>query len=272
MKKVVVFALTAMLAFSLLLTGCSSTDTGSAVDESWDKVKNKGEIVLGLDASFPPMGYTDEKGEIVGFDIDVAKEVAKRLDIKLKLQPINWDINEQELNTGNVDMLWNGMTLTDARKASMLCSDPYMKNRQILVVKKDSGLKTTADLAGKNLALQSGSSAEEALSKAADLKDSLKDVVKFEDNMTALMDLEKGGVDVVLLDEIVARYYIKDKADQLVVLDESLADEEYGIGFRKNDKALAAKVGETLKAMAADGTLKQISMDWFEEDITMIGK
>ena len=130
MKKVVVFALTAVLAFSLLLTGCSSTDTGSAVDESWDKVKNKGEIVLGLDASFPPMGYTDEKGEIVGFDIDVAKEVAKRLDIKLKLQPINWDINEQELNTGNVDMLWNGMTLTDARKASMLCSDPYMKNRQ----------------------------------------------------------------------------------------------------------------------------------------------
>ena len=121
-------------------------------------------------------------------------------------------IRDRELNTGNVDMLWNGMTLTDARKASMLCSDPYMKNRQILVVKKDSGLKTTADLAGKNLALQSGSSAEEALSKAADLKDSLKDVVKFEDNMTALMDLEKGGVDVVLLDEIVARYYIKDKA------------------------------------------------------------
>ncbi len=167
------------------------------------------EFIMGLDDAFPPMGYRDSNNEIVGFDIDVAKAVCEKLGWTLKLQPIDWDANEMELNAGNVDCLWNGMTLTDARKESMSCSIPYMKNEQVIVVMGDSTYQTKEDLAGKSLALQTGSSAEEALASAADFKASLGNVNTFKDNMTCFMDLEQGSSDAVLVDSIVADWYIQ---------------------------------------------------------------
>lgn len=167
------------------------------------------EFVLGLDDSFPPMGYRDSNNEVVGFDIDVAKAVCEKLGWTLKIQPIDWDTNEMELNAGNVDCLWNGMTLTDARKESMSCSDAYMKNKQVVVVMADSTYQTKEDLAGKSLALQTGSSAEEALASAAEFKASLGTVNTFKDNMTCFMDLEQGSSEAVLVDSIVADWYIK---------------------------------------------------------------
>jgi polar amino acid transport system substrate-binding protein len=147
-----------------------------------------------------------------------------------------------------------------------------MNNRQVLVVKNDSTLSKLADFEGKKLALQAGSSAAIALDGSEDFKSKLKEVVELDDNMTALMDLEKGGVDVVLMDEIVANYNIQVKKASYKVLDDALAKEEYGIGFRKNDKSLMQKVQDTLDAMAKDGKMAEISNKWFGKDITTVGK
>ncbi|MCX7710606.1 MAG: amino acid ABC transporter substrate-binding protein [Clostridia bacterium] len=270
MRRSVYLLVSVLLAASLMLSGCGGTASGA--DNSWKKVKDKGEFILGLDENFPPMGFRNEKGEIVGFDIDVAKEACSRLGIKLKLQPINWDSKDQELNTGNIDCIWNGFTIKEDRKKNVLFSSPYMKNRQVLIVMDKSGYTKPADLEGKKLGLQAASSAADALASSADFKGKLKEVVEFKDNMTALMDLEKGGVETVLMDEIVARYYITAQNKGYRVLDESLASEEYGVGFRKNDQELMKKFQETLDAMAKDGKLAAISNQWFGKDITTVAK
>lgn len=273
MKKYVLTMMLILVSAALVLSGCGgSSPSASKGDNSWEKVKEKGEFVLGLDENFPPMGFKDEKGDIVGFDVDVAKEVTSRLGVKLKLQPINWDAKEQELNTGNIDAIWNGFTITEERKKNVLFTAPYMKNRQVLIVMNGSNAAKLADFEGKKLGLQAGSSAADALAGSAEFKGKLKQVVEFDDNMTALMDLEKGGVDVVLMDEIVARYYITMKSKGYKVVDEALASEEYGIGFRKNDTQLMQKFQETLNAMAKDGKLAEISNKWFGEDITTVAK
>jgi ABC-type amino acid transport substrate-binding protein len=165
-------------------------------------------FILGLDDSFPPMGYRDNKNEIVGFDIDMAKAVCDMLGWNLELQPIDWDAKELELNSKNIDCIWNGMTLTPERQESMSCSDAYMKNEQVLVVTAASGIQSQDDLKGRKLALQTGSSAEEALDSSADFKAGLSEVNTMSDNMTCFMDLEQGGVDAVLVDSIVAGWYI----------------------------------------------------------------
>ncbi len=216
--------------------------------------------------------FRDENNEIVGYDIDLAKEVAKRIGVELVCQPIDWNAKEQELNTGKIDCIWNGFTITAERSAAMSFTKPYLKNAQVLVVKADSGINTLADLNGKTVGLQAGSSAAGALDAAADFKASLKNVVEFKDNLTALMDLEAKGVDAVAMDLIVANDNITRSGKPYKVLEESLAPEEYGVGFRKADVALMTKVQETLDAMAKDGTIAQISTKWFGSDISVVGK
>lgn len=275
------------LVMSLVLIGgafaaCSKTENTSkgsdasgaaSTDNSLQAIKDKGELVMGLDDSFPPMGFRDDKNNIVGFDIDVATEVCKRMGVTLKPQPIKWSSNVLELDTKQVDCLWNGFTIRESLKSSISYSVPYLKNRQVFVVRKDSGITKKDDLAGKVLALQAGSSASEALDGAAEFKKSLKKTAEFDDNVTALMDLEKKSCDAVLVDEIVAQYYItSNKKDNFTVLSEDLAKEEYGIGFRKADKTLTDEVNKQLKAMAQDGKLKEISVKWFGSDITVVEK
>lgn len=272
-RKYYAYILIAVLMAAVLLAGCASgSKEASDVDDSWDKVKDKGQFVMGLDDSFPPMGFRDENNEIAGFDVDTAKEVCSRLGLELVLQPIDWDTKEHELDTGKVDCIWNGFTINDERKEKVLFSEPYMNNRQVLVVKGDATYSKLSDLEGKKLALQAGSSAADALSANEDFKSKLKQVVEFSENMTALMDLEKGGVDTVLMDEVVANYNITVKNADYKVLDEELALEEYGIGFRKDDAALMTKVQETLNEMAEDGKLAEISTKWIGKDITTVGK
>ena len=250
----------------------TTAESTVAADLSWEKVKEKGEFVLGLDESFPPMGFRDDNNNIVGYDVDLAQEVANRLGVKLKLQPINWDTKEQELNTGNIDCIWNGFTITKERKENILFSDPYMNNQQVLVVLADSKFNTLADLKGKSVALQAASTAADALKSKADFKATLKEVVELKDNNLCLMDLKTGNVDAVAMDEIVARYYISMKSEKYRVLDEGLSGEEYGIGFRKADVQLMTKVNDALKEMAKDGKIAEISNKWFGKDISIIGK
>lgn len=266
MKKILSLLLSFVMIFAL------AAGTLAEEDGSLAAIKEKGTFVLGFDPGFPPMGYTDEKGEYIGFDIDAAKEVAKGLGVELVLQPIDWAAKELELSSGNIDCIWNGMTVTPEREEAMSLSLPYLENAQILCVLKDSPYNTLADLNGKVLSLQAGSSAEDALNGAPAFKETLKEVVAFDNNVTALMDLDNQNSDAVLLDEIVANYYIAQKNADYRVLEESLAPEQYAIGFRKQDVALTQEVNNLLLAMAQDGTLAAISTTWFSKDITTIGK
>ena len=274
MKSFVTISLAALAILSLGLTSCSKAvkNDGSGKDTSLETIKAKGKLVLGLDDAFPPMGYRNENNEIVGYDIDLAKEVAKRLGVELILQPIDWNAKEQELNTGKIDCIWNGFTITEERAKNMAFTKPYLKNAQVLVVKKSAPYQTLADLKGKAVGLQAGSSAAEALDGAAEFKASLKNVVEFKDNLTALMDLEVGGVDAVIMDLIVANDNIKRAGKDYRILAESLSAEDYGVGFRKNDLALRDAVQSTLEAMAKDGTLADITTRWFGSDISVVSK
>jgi polar amino acid transport system substrate-binding protein len=246
--------------------------TALAADASLEAVKKKGKLVLGLDDSFPPMGFRDEKNQIVGYDIDLAKEVARRLGVQLVPQPIDWNAKEQELNTGKIDCIWNGFTITEERQKAMAFTKPYLKNAQVVVVKKGSPYTTLASLKGKTVGLQAGSSAAGALEGAKEFRASLKEVVEFKDNLTALMDLEQRGVDGVVMDLILANDNIKRSGKPYQVLDETLAPEVFGVGFRKNDLALRDAVQGALDAMAKDGTLAKITTRWFGQDISVVGK
>ena len=276
MKKIAAFLLAALMAFSAV--SCNqSADTGA--DDSWEKIQEKGEIVLGMDDAFPPMGYTDTAtGEIIGFDVDVAKEVFSRLGVELKLQPIEWNSKEMELDGGNVDLLWNGYSYTEDRAEKQTLSDAYMKNNQVILVKADSSYQSFADLAGKSLGVQSDSSAEDALEsdEAREFRESLGEIVPIDDYSKAILEIENGLIEAIAIDEVVARFYLTNDPGAYRIIEkedgtvESLAVEDYVIGFRKGDQALCDKVNETLKEMKADGTLGEISEKWFGEDVTTI--
>jgi polar amino acid transport system substrate-binding protein len=243
-----------------------------AADNSLKAINSKGKLVLGLDDAFPPMGYRNENNEIVRYDIDLAKEVAKRLGVQLVLQPIDWNAKEQELGTGKIDCIWNGFTITEERAKAMAFTKPYLKNAQVVVVKKGSGYSSLASLKGKKVGLQAGSSAADALEAAKDFRASLKQVVEFKDNLTALMDLEARGVDGVVMDLIVANDNIKRSGKAYEILPESLSPENYGVGFRKGDLELRDAVQAALEAMAKDGTIAKITIKWFGSDISVVGK
>jgi len=234
--------------------------------------EQKNKLIMGLDDSFPPMGYRDENHEIVGYDVDLAKEVAKRMGVELVLQPIDWTAKEQELNTGKIDCIWNGFTITEERKQNLLFTPPYLRNAQVIVVKGDSPVNALADLAGKTVGTQAGSSSIDALDDAPEFTASLKEVVEYQDFLAALMDLDVGGIDAVVIDLVVANDNINRSGKDFRILQETLGDEEFGIGFRKADNALADKVWETLLAMAADGTVARIATQWLGADISIIGK
>ncbi len=268
MKKIIALVLVSVLTLSAFTMGVK--DSGE--DTSLEDVKAKGEFIMGLDDSFPPLGFRDEANNIVGYDIDLAKEVAKRMGVEFVAQPIDWAAKEQELDTKKIDCIWNGFTMTAERKEMLNFSEAYLNNAQIIVVRKDSGITDKSQLAGKSVGLQAGSSASEALDSVPEFKDSLKNVVEFKDNVMAFMDLDSKGIDAVIVDMVVAGYAISQDYDQFVMLEESLTTEEYGIGFRKNDNSLRNEVQKILEEMAADGTVAAISTKWFSTDISVIGK
>jgi polar amino acid transport system substrate-binding protein len=253
----------------------SSEDTTAADDTSTEAAKTAadagGTLIVGFDQDFPPMGFIGNDGEFTGFDLELAQEVAKRLGLEYKPQPIAWDAKDMELEAGNIDCIWNGFTMT-GREDDYAWTEAYMANTQVFVVAKDSGIASQADLAGKVVECQVDSSAEAALKEVPDLTATFKDLLTTADYNTAFMDLEQGAVDAIAMDVIVAGYQIQQRNADFVILDDSLSAEEYGVGFKKDNTELRDKVQKTLEEMAADGTLKGISEKWFGEDVTTIGK
>lgn len=220
MKKLIV-----ILLGLAILSGCGQKKT-----DSFETMKEKGEIIVGLDDTFVPMGFRNDKGEIVGFDVDLAKEIFGRIGITPKFQAIDWSLKETELNNGNIDVIFNGYTITDARKEKVNFSDPYLDNRQIIITLATSDINTKADLAGKVVSVQKESSAYDAVTSDGDIVANLKEgqLITFDSNLELFLDLEAGRSDAIVLDEVLAKYVLLTKnADEYRILEDNFGNESY---------------------------------------------
>lgn len=278
-KRFVSAALATVMALSMTACGSSNSaaDTEAAESQAEEttaeeaKTTDGGTLIVGFDQDFPPMGFVGDDGEYTGFDLELAQEVAKRLGLEYKAQPIAWDSKDMELESGNIDCIWNGFTMT-GREDDYTWTEPYMANQQVFVVANDSDINSQADLAGKIVEVQADSSAEAALKEAPELTATFKELLTTADYNTAFMDLEQGAVDAIAMDVIVAGYQIQQRNADFKILDDSLSEEEYGVGFKKGNTELRDKVQSTLEEMAEDGTLQEVSEKWFSKDVTTIGK
>ncbi|MCR5800567.1 MAG: amino acid ABC transporter substrate-binding protein [Lachnospiraceae bacterium] len=268
LRKKLIF--TAMALILVMANGCGSDSSAKDTDqdESLQKVLDSGQLVIGLDEEYPPMGFRDDSGEIVGFDIDVAKEVCNRLGIQLVTKPIDWSEKENELNSGNIDCIWNGMSVTPERAQAMNLSDPYMKNELIFVVSGNSNIESMTDLKGCRIGMQAGSTTLDALAETS-LGTEIT-IVEGDNNIELYQMLNSGSLDAVLVDSIVSYWYISNSDETFYVLPESLREETFAVGFRKEDNALRDRVQELISEMKTDGTLRGISEKWFGSDITIV--
>lgn len=250
MRKITLLAaLCAMIIVTLV--GCSSS-------------KDTNSVVIGIDDKFAPMGFRDDNNELVGFDIDYAKATVEKMGKEVTFQPIDWSSKESELMSGRIDLIWNGYTITDERKEKVLFSKPYLENSQVVMVLEDSNISKIEDLAGKTIGLQSLSSASDALNSNP-VKDTVKEVIEFSDNILALSDLKVARLDAVVIDEVVADYYMS-KEQGFKLLDDALAPEQYGVGVKKGNEELLKDLQKALDELISDGTASQISTKWFGED------
>ncbi|AUD63919.1 hypothetical protein BK010_10080 [Tenericutes bacterium MO-XQ] len=259
MKKILLI-LVAILGV-LGLSAC-----GSEMPQTWEDIESRGYMIVGLDDTFAPMGFRDNDGNLVGFDVDLAKEVGERLGVEVRFQPIDWDAKVLELNAGTIDMIWNGLTITESRLEEMAFSNAYLANTQMIMVKAGSDITTMDDLIGSTLGVQISSAAEDAVNASA-IVDDLGELVKFDTYNAALLELQNGTVDAVVIDEIMGRYIMSQNSGVYAALEDNFGEEEYGIGFRLESANLRDKINEVLAEMVADGKAAQISENWFDEDI-----
>lgn len=281
MKKGLALCMAAVLAMGCLLTGCGSSDTGAkSTTESaaasteavgtetsgteavgTETAGNGKTFTVGFDASFPPYGY-QENGEYVGFDLDLAQEVCDRNGWEIVKTPIDWDAKNIELNGGSIDCIWNGFTM-NGREDDYTWTPAYINNTQVFAVNKNSGIKKAADLAGKNVLVQADFSALAALQdeENTDIKalaDSFGSLTQVPDYESALMELEAGSADAVAMDEGVALTK-QAQNDNIVILDDVISQEQYGIAFKKGNDELRDQVWSTLLEMEKDGTVDKIA-------------
>lgn len=270
MKKIV--GLLLALAMVLSFAGCSpkKSEGSNEFTKTWADYEKAGKIVMGLDVNFPPMGYMDGE-KIVGYDVDMAKALGEKLGLEIELMPIDWTMKETELNTGKIDIIWNGYTISDERKEKVNFTPAYLENRQVILVKAGSPLVTKADIAGKTIAVQAGSSAVDAIKSDAATYETIKDsITEYSDNNAVLMEITAGRADAAVMDRVVAQYYIGKKPGEYQLLAEDFGNEFFGIGIRKADKEFYDKFVKALTDMKADGTTAKITKTWFGEDISIL--
>ncbi|MDK2883274.1 MAG: polar amino acid transport system substrate-binding protein [Bacillota bacterium] len=279
-KKVTAALLASLMVAALLLAGCTKQEPakpadapaqenaseGQAADDSLARVKAAGKLVAGLDDAFPPFGFRNEKNELVGFDIDLGNELAKRLGVKMEWQPTEWSSVIMSLKSKKFDVIWSGMSITEERKKEINFSMPYIGSAQVIIVKSDNKtINGREDLAGKVVGTQLGSTGEEAAKR--ELK-GVKELKTFDAFTEAINDLNIGRLDAVIIDDVTANYYLKTKPGAFRIVDDVLSYEPMGIGVRKEDVTLLEAINKELKAMIEDGTYAKISERWFGTDMS----
>lgn len=236
------------------------------------QTKEEEVLIVGLDDSFPPMGFRNEENEIVGFDIDIAKAVSEKLGMELKLQPISWAGKEQELDSGNIDCIWNGFAYNETRAETMTLSKPYISSKNIFVLKSGSTVKNQEELKGKKIGVQSGSIQQQDLETSEFYKE--VEIIEYSDNLTAFMDLETGGIDAIFCSSIIGNYLITSKnKDYGTIISEGISDENVDVvAFKKGNIELKEKVDKALEELNEEGVLEKISKKWFGENLVIVGE
>ena len=243
MKKILAVALTLALTLTAFAACAESKET----------------LTMATNASFPPYEYV-EGDQVVGIDPEIAAAVCEKMGWELKLEPIDWDAKDALLGSGSINCIWNGFTM-EGREDGYAFTEPYMNNTQVVVVKKDSGINSLSDLAGKVVLTQADSAAYNLLTGDGDqvsLASTFGALQTVADYNSAFMELEQGSVDAVAIDQPVANFQISGKGDTYVILSEPLSTEHFAVGFATSNTAERDAVQKTLKEMTADGTAKQI--------------
>ncbi|MBQ1402017.1 MAG: transporter substrate-binding domain-containing protein [Oscillospiraceae bacterium] len=245
MKKIITAALAIVMIFSL--SAVALADDGKV-------------FIMGIDPEYPPFSYLGDDGEYTGFDVEVCQAVCDYLGWKLEIFGVNWDEKLVQLDSMECDCVWSGMTILDSMKeAGYVISAPYYDNTQVLVVKEGSGLASSADLAGKIVAVQLGTSGEALLNgDLADLAATFGNIVTCDSFLKCFTELEGNAVDAVFVDLPVAASYAANH-DGLLIIDEQLGAEQYGIAFRSGDAELCAQVEEAIQALVENGTYAEIA-------------
>ena len=248
----------------LVLAGCSSESADDASVNS--EAVGAETLVVGLDDTFAPMGFRDENNEIVGFDVDLAKAVGERIGAEIVFQSIDWAMKETELDSSNIDMIWNGYAITPERAEKVLLSEPYIVDAQSIIVLKDSAIATKADLEGKLVSTQqSSSSVDKIMEDESGIFGKLGgDLVLYPSNNNAFSDLESGRVDAIVVGEVYGRYYMKQSGKDIYrVLEDNFGEDEMAVAFKKNNTELQERVDAALADMKEDGTFDEIYDKWF---------
>ena len=266
-KKLLSLAMIGVLVLgAACLTGCGKDDAQQEADTE------KATIVVGLDDTFAPMGFRDEAGELVGFDIDLANKVGEELGMNVEFKPIDWNAKEMELKAKTIDCVWNGMSVTPERKENMALSDKYLNNKIVLMALADSDIDVTeaSQLADLKIGTQVDSSALEVI-KANEAYESFKDnVAEYDTYDTAIMDLKAGRVDVIAVDQVLGEYTNNNLGGEMKECTYDLGDDFYAIGFEKSNTELRDKVNAALKTLVDNGEAAKISEKWFGKDIVTL--
>ena len=253
------------------LAGCTQLASNPTVD-NWDKYQQQKSITVGFDNTFVPMGFEEKNGNYAGFDIELAQYVSKKLGITVHFQPIDWDMKETELQNGTIDAIWNGYSATDERREKVAFTIPYMKNTQILVVKKTSGIHSVEDMTGKVLGAQNGSSGMLDFEEHPEvLKNRVKggDADQYQSVNEAIIDLKNDRIDALLIDRVYADYYLTTEgiADEYDTIPSGFESESFAVGVRPADKKLLEALNQAFKELYQEGIFQQISQKWFGEDV-----
>ena len=254
-KRVISAILCGMMAASLLGTVAFADETKT--------------FTVGFDAEYPPYGYMGDDGEYTGFDLELAQAVCDLEGWELVKTPINWDSKDMELDSGSIDCIWNGFTMT-GREDDYTWSQPYVDNSQVMVVKKEAGISALSDLAGKTVGVQAASAALQVLQD----EEQQKALQEFADYNSAFVELQAGAVDAIAMDIGVAKYQIenRDNGDDYEILDEHLNSEQYAIGFKKGNTELCDIVSADLDKLLEDGTFDKLAEKYGLTDMVCLGQ
>lgn len=269
------FLLILMLClFCVGVTGCQNVAKRANTQDTWARIVQKKQVVVGLDNSFVPMGFVKKNGQLTGYDVELARKVFQRYGIKVNFQTIDWSMNATELRNGTIDLIWNGYSITPQRKEKVAFSRPYLRNGQVLVVRKNSVIKTFAQMNGKELGLQTGSTAEQWYeSKQSVLK--AKKAILYDQIPNSFLDLNANRIQGILLDEVYANYYLAHmakKSDYRVIKNSQVPADLFAVGMRKGDKTLRQKVNASLLALQRNGQLEQLNEKWFGRKSNYLGR
>lgn len=265
----------AIIFMSVTAVSCSKKKTEKESfyeDTSLEHVLKNNKLVVGIDPSFPPMTFLDEKGNYVGYDIDLAKEVTFRMGIELEFERIKWNEKEEKLAEGQIDCIWSGLSVTDERMEYMTFTKPYINNYQVILVHSDELYTKLEDLAGKKLCYQTGSTAEEALQSDPDLVKSLEQVIPFVENESSWNALKNREVDGIAIDSVFANYMMATNKGEYKLLVDVLKKEQYAVSFKKGSLALRDAVQKKLNDMEVDGTVDRIADRWFGQNHAVLNK